>query len=149
MTIEGQFQFENVGSDAVWSFLTDPDRIAFCLSGCEKLVPTGAGAYDMTMCIGIGAIRGRFKGTIALSDIHPPSEFRMTVAGSGAPGFVNGNGLIRLAAVDNGTQVHYSGNVNAGGAIASVGQRMISGAARMVIDRFFKCVAQTLNGSTG
>jgi len=36
------------------------------------------------------------------------------------------------------------GDVNAGGAIASVGQRMIGGAARMVIDRFFKCIAENV-----
>ncbi len=146
MKIEGQFTFDNIASNAVWSFLTDPDRIASCLSGCEELVPTGDNTYEMTMSIGIGAIRGKFKGSIRLHDTHPTNEFAMTVSGSGAPGFVNGEGTVRLEAQDAGTHLTYSGDVSAGGAIASVGQRMIGGAARMVIDQFFKCAAEKISG---
>jgi carbon monoxide dehydrogenase subunit G len=68
----------------------------------------------------------------------------MTVSGSGAPGFVNGEGTVRINAEGRSTQLTYSGDVSAGGPIASVGQRMIGGAARMVIDQFFKCVAGKL-----
>ncbi len=141
MKIEGQFLFENIPSDAVWNFLTDPDRIASCLPGCEKLIPTGDGSYDMTISIGIGSIRGTFSGSIHLHDIHPRTDYAMTVKGSGAPGFVNGEGTIRLEVSGAGTQVSYSGDLSAGGPIASVGQRMIGGAARMVIGQFFKCAA--------
>src|SRR5262245_2857735 len=141
MHIEGEFTFDGIPNDAVWGFLTDPDRIASCLPGCERLVPTVDSSYEMTLSIGIGAIRGKFTGSIRLHDIHPTSDYGMTVSGSGAPGFVNGEGTIRLGGHENGTQVSYSGEVSAGGAIASVGQRMIGGAARMVIDQFFKCAA--------
>src|SRR5204863_7361605 len=148
MKVEGQFTFENTPSHAVWTFLTDPDRIASCLPGCEKLVPTGDGSYAMTMSIGVGAIRGKFTGSIRLRDVHPTTDYGMTVSGSGAPGFVNGEGTVRLAAQNGNTQLTYSGDVSAGGAIASVGQRMIGGAARMVIDQFFKCAAEKISGRT-
>ena len=81
MKVEGQFAFENTPSHAVWAFLTDPDRIASCLPGCEKLVPTGDGSYDMTLSIGVGAIRGKFGGSIRLHDVHPTTDYAMTVAG--------------------------------------------------------------------
>ena len=71
----------------------------------------------------------------------------MTVDGSGAPGFIKGEGTIQLTSADTGTFLRYSGDVSAGGPIATVGQRMIGGAARMIIDQFFKCVAGKLNGS--
>jgi carbon monoxide dehydrogenase subunit G len=98
----------------------------------------------MTLSFGVGAIRGNFSGSIRLHDIHPTTDYGMTVSGSGGVGFVNGEGTICLASADSGTTISYSGDVSAGGAIASVGQRMISGAARMVIDQFFKCVASKL-----
>jgi uncharacterized protein len=145
MKIEGQFTFDDISPAVVWGFVTDPDRIASCLPGCEKLVPTGDGSYEMTMSIGVGAIRGKFSGSIRLHDIHPSTDYGMTVSGSGAPGFVNGEGTVRLAVQENSTQLSYSGDVSAGGPIASVGQRMIGGAARMVIDQFFKCVAAQLS----
>jgi len=52
-----------------------------------------------------------------------------------------------LAPKDTGTLLHYSGDITAGGPIAGVGQRMIGGAARMVIDQFFKCVAGKLSAT--
>jgi uncharacterized protein len=144
MQITGQYRFDGVAPDTLWNFLTDAHRIAECLPGCEQLTQTGDGSYDMRMSIGIGAIRGVFSGQIRLHDLNPTTEYQMTVAGNGAPGFVNGEGKIHLTESENATLLDYSGDVSAGGAIASVGQRMISGAARMVIDRFFKCVADKL-----
>jgi len=145
MRIEGEFEFEGVAPLAVWDFLTDAHRIATCLPGCEKLDQTGEGAYDLQMRFGVGAISGVFSGSIRLHDLQPTSEYKMTVKGSGGPGFVNGGGTVQLAPQDTGTLLHYSGEVSAGGAIASLGQRMISGAARMVIDQFFKCVRSNLS----
>jgi carbon monoxide dehydrogenase subunit G len=144
MKLEGHFLFEGATTDTVWNALTDPDRIASCLPGCEKLIPTGENSYEMTMSMGIGAIRGKFSGAIRLHDIHPSSDYCMAVSGSGSAGFVNGEGNIQISSVAAGTVVTYTGDVSAGGAIASVGQRMISGAARMIIDRFFKCVSEKL-----
>ena len=144
MRIEGDFEFEGVAPLAVWGFLTDAHRIATCLPGCEKLEQTAEGAYDLQMRFGVGAISGVFSGSIRLHDLQPTSEYKMTVKGSGAPGFVNGEGTVQLAPQDTGTLLHYSGDVSAGGAIASLGQRMIGGAARMVIDQFFKCVRSNL-----
>jgi carbon monoxide dehydrogenase subunit G len=144
MQIVGQFQFDGVAAEALWQFLTDANRIAECLPGCEQLTHTGDGSYNMQMSIGIGAIRGVFSGQIRLHDLNPTSEYQMTVTGKGAPGFVKGEGRVRLTVSEAGTLLDYSGDVNAGGAIASVGQRMIGGAARMVIDRYFKCVTEKL-----
>ncbi len=149
MRIEGQFLFDEIPSEAVWAFLTDANRIAECLAGCEKLVETGDGTYEMQMKIGVGAISGTFTGRIRLHDLAPPSEYQMTVNGSGTPGFVNGEGKIQLTSNGTGTVLQYSGDVSAGGAIASLGQRMIGGAARMVIDQFFKCVAGKLDTNAG
>jgi carbon monoxide dehydrogenase subunit G len=142
--IEGQFTFEGIAPLAVWSFLTDANRIAQCLPGCEKLEETGGGVYDLQMRFGVGPVSGAFTGSIKLHDLQPTSEYKMTVSGKGGPGFVNGEGSVQLTPDDTGTVLHYTGDISAGGPIASVGQRMISGAARMAIDQFFKCAASKL-----
>jgi carbon monoxide dehydrogenase subunit G len=144
MRVEGQFAFSGVSPLAVWGFLTDAERIAECLPGCEKLVKTGEGLYDMQLKFGVGAVSGTFNGSIRLHDLQPTSEYQMSVNASGGPGFVKGEGRIQLTPDDTGTLLQYSGDVNAGGPIASLGQRMIGGAARMAIDQFFKCVAGKL-----
>src|SRR5215467_776347 len=134
MKIEGRFLFENLSPNEVWNFLTNPEHIASCLPGCESLVPTADDHYQMIMSFGVGAIRGKFSGNIRLHGVHAVTDYGMTVSGTGAVGFVNGDGTIRLTSMDSGTEIVYSGDVSAGGAIASVGQRMISGAARMIIE---------------
>jgi uncharacterized protein len=144
MKIEGQFSFAGIAPLAVWSFLTDANRIAQCLPGCEKLDQTAEGTYDLQMRFGVGAISGVFTGSIRLHDLQPASQYQMTVNGSGSPGFVKGEGTVQLTPDETGTLLHYSGDVSAGGPIASLGQRMIGGAARMAIDQFFKCVAGKL-----
>jgi carbon monoxide dehydrogenase subunit G len=149
MKIEGQFTFEAIPPLAVWEFLTDANRIAQCLPGCEKLEQTGEGAYDLQMRFGIGSISGVFGGSILLHDLQPTTEYKMTVNGSGSPGFVKGEGAIQITTGDTGALVKYSGDVSAGGPIASLGQRMVGGAARMVIDQFFKCVAGKLGSADG
>jgi len=147
MKIEGQFTFDGVAPLTVWGFLTDANRIAQCLPGCEKLFQTGDDTYDMELRFGVGPISGIFRGSIRLHDLQPTSEYQMTVNGSGAPGFVQGEGTIQLVPDDTGTLLHYSGDVTAGGPIASIGQRMMGGAARMIIDQFFKCVAGKLTAT--
>ena len=129
---------------AVWSFLTDANRIAECLPGCEKLEQTAENTFDLQMKFGVGPINGVFTGSIRLHDLQPTSEYKMAVNGSGKPGFVKGEGTVQITPDDSGTSLRYSGDVSAGGPIASLGQRMISGAARLVIDQFFKCVAKKL-----
>lgn len=147
MKIEGQFAFSGIAPLVVWAFLTDANRIAQCLTGCENLAQTGEDTYEMELRFGVGAISGVFRGSIRLHDLQPTSEYQMTVNGSGAPGFVKGEGRIQLSPDDTGTLVHYSGDVTAGGPIAAVGQRMIGGTARMIIDQFFKCVAGKLTAT--
>src|ERR1051326_7624878 len=103
MKIDGQFAFESIAPLAVWSFLTDASRIAECLPGCQKLVETGGGTYDMDLRFGVGAISGVFKGSIRLHDLQPTYEYQMSVNGSGSPGFVKGEGTVQLTAQDAGT----------------------------------------------
>ena len=145
MKIEGQFAFAGIAPLAVWGFLTDANRIAQCLPGCDNLVQTADGSYEMELRFGVGAISGTFRGSIRLHDLQPTSEYRMSVNGSGTPGFIKGEGAVQLTPDDTGTLLKYSRDVSAGGPIASLGQRMIGGAARMVIDQFFRCVAGKLS----
>ena len=144
--IDGQFAFDGLAPSSVWGFLTDANRISECLPGCEKLIQTGEGTFNLDMRFGVGPISGVFRGSIRLHGLVPPSEYQMTVDGSGTPGFVKGDGTIRLTDTGSGTLLNYSGDVSAGGPIASVGQRMIGGTARLIIDQFFKCVGGKLSG---
>jgi len=68
----------------------------------------------------------------------------MAVEGSGGPGFVRGNAAMQLSDVDGGTRVSYDADVQVGGLIASVGQRMLGGVTKMMLDQFFNRMTELL-----
>ena len=61
----------------------------------------------------------------------------MVVDGKGGPGFVKGSGDLDLQTDEGTTTVSYTGDVQVGGTIASVGQRMIQGTVKMMATQFF------------
>jgi Carbon monoxide dehydrogenase subunit G (CoxG) len=65
-------------------------------------------------------------------------SYGLVAEGKGRPGFVKGKAAIALAAEAAATTLTVTGEVQAGGAIARVGQRIIMSAARLMMDRFFK-----------
>jgi len=130
--------------DKVWAAFLDPEILAQALPGCEKLEAIGPNEYKATMKIGVAAIKGTFEGKVKLSDLEPPNRYRMAVEGSGGPGFVRGAAGMQMSDVDGGTKVSYDADVQVGGLIASVGQRMLGGVTKMMLDQFFTRMTELL-----
>jgi carbon monoxide dehydrogenase subunit G len=128
----------------VWEAFFDSDLLRQAIPGCEKLEAIGDDEYKSTMKIGVAAIKGTFEGKVKLSDKNPPESYRMFVEGSGGPGFVRGSALITLTDSDGGTRVSYSADVQVGGLIAGVGQRMLGGVTKMMADKFFEKMSELL-----
>jgi uncharacterized protein len=128
----------------VWDAFLDPEQLRQAIPGCEKLEAIGTDEYTAIMKVGVAAVKGTFTGKVKLSDKHPPESFRMAVEGSGGPGFVRGDTLIALTEIEGGTRVSYSADVQVGGLIAGVGQRMLGGVSKMMADQFFNRMSQLL-----
>jgi carbon monoxide dehydrogenase subunit G len=69
--------------------------------------------------------------------MRPPEHYRISVQGKGAVGFAKGSADFDLEEKDGGTLIKYSGEMQIGGTLAGVGQRMIQGAAKMMAAQFF------------
>ena len=130
--------------DQVWELLNDPERLAKCLPGAERLEPDGPDRYKVAMKFGIAALSGNFQGSVELADRKPPESLQMRIEGRGAPGFMKGEGTILLRAKGQETEVKYEGEAQVGGVIASVGQRMIEAAAKKMVAQFFASAAEEL-----
>jgi carbon monoxide dehydrogenase subunit G len=143
MKIEGSADIP-APRDKVWAAFLDPDILAQALPGCEKLEAIGPNEYKATMKVGVAAIKGTFEGKVKLSDLEPPNRYRMAVEGSGGPGFVRGAAGMQMSDVDGGTKVSYDADVQVGGLIASVGQRMLGGVTKMMLDQFFTRMTELL-----
>ena len=136
MKIEGTQKLHAL-RDRVYSALTEPKILQHCIPGCESLEQTAENTYAAVLKAGVGAIKGTFKGEVRLEDMRPPEHYRIVVAGKGAVGFAKGSADFDLTDDDGGTLINYSGELQIGGTIAGVGQRMIEAAAKMMAARFF------------
>jgi uncharacterized protein len=130
--------------ERVWAAFLDPAVLARALPGCEGLEAIGPGEYKAKVKIGVAAIKGSFEGKVRLFDQEPPNRYKMALEGSGGPGFVRGEAGMELSDADGGTRVTYSADVQVGGLIASVGQRMLGGVSKMMLDQFFTRMTEIL-----
>ena len=133
----------------VWEFLIDPQRLARCLPGCEKLEAVGEHEYASQINVGLAAVKGVYTGKVKLEEMQPPAHYKMLIDGKGKQGFIKGNGILDLEEQNGQTLLKYSGDIQVGGPLASVGQRMVDGAAKMMIGQFFTAMEAELQAMPG
>jgi len=148
MKLSGTQTF-SVPRQQVWDFLTDPQRLAKCMPGCEKLEVIGEHEYSGVINIGLAAVKGVYNGKVKLAEVQPPLHYKLVLDGKGKQGFVRGTGTIDLAEQQGQTLLTYQGDVQIGGLLVSVGQRMVDGAAKMMIGQFFTAMEAELQAAPG
>jgi carbon monoxide dehydrogenase subunit G len=121
--------------------MQDPEVLAGAMPGCESLEKIGDHEYRLKMKLAMASLSGAFDGKVRIADQNPPESFRLIVEGSGKLGFLKGEGLLRFGPAGSGSEVAYEGDVQVGGTLAAVGQRLIDATARMMIKRFFEKLA--------
>ena len=137
MKIAGE-QPLSASREQVWELFNDPERLSKLVPGLEKLEVLGPEEFAGTINVGIAAVKGTYSGKIKLEDKRPPEHYKMLVDGKGKMGFVKGSGTLDLAADGpSATIVKYSGDVQVGGPLQQVGQRLIESAAKMMMGQFF------------
>jgi hypothetical protein len=147
MKIEGSHDIR-APRETVWDAFQDPERLRQAIPGCERLDALGDDEFKATMKVGVAAVKGTFEGKVRLADKKPPESYRLAVEGSGGPGFVRGETLISLSDIEGGTRVSYSADVQVGGLIAGVGQRMLGGVSKMMAEQFFSRMSQLLQAKS-
>ncbi len=124
--------------EQVWELFNDPERLSKLVPGLEKLEVLSPDEFAGTINVGIAAVKGTYSGKIKLEDKRAPEHYKMLVDGKGKMGFVKGSGTLDLVAAGaNETTVKYSGDVQVGGPLQQVGQRLIESAAKMMMGQFF------------
>jgi carbon monoxide dehydrogenase subunit G len=139
MKVEGVYTFPGPPQQ-VWELLLSADSLRACIPGAESLTETGPDHWDAVLRVGVAAIKGTYKGKVAIVDKDPPNAYTLEVEGSGGPGFVKGTARISLEPDGSGTRVKVEGDGQVGGMLAGVGQRMLPGVAKMLMNQFFECL---------
>ena len=128
----------------VWDVLMDTSAIAGCVPGCQELTPIGNDRFRAKMAVVVAAVTGNFDATIELADKTPPSGYTLRVDGQSRAGFVKGASRIDLVDVNGQTRVDVNADVQVGGPVARVGQRLLEGVGKAMMDKFFACLSKKL-----
>ena len=131
----------------VWRTLLDPDKLAAVIPGCHKLDRVGENDYRADVSLGVGPVRGRFSASVKLSDMVAPQSARLSGGLVGPLGASQGEGHVRLGPEGDGTRVRYDYTIVLTGTVASVGGRMIDGAARALVRQFFQRLTAQVGGA--
>jgi len=108
------------------------------MPGCESMIEVAPDQYEAVMKVGIASVKGTYKGKVTIKEKQPPAHYILSGEGSGGPGFMQGDVAIDLEEVNGQTVLRYSTDAKVGGLIASIGQRMLNGVSKMMVDQFFK-----------
>lgn len=135
MKIEGQYTF-NGPREQVWKLLRDPDVLVTALPGTKSLKQVGANEYEGELQIHIGPITGTFGGKLRILNEVAPESVTLAVEGNGKIGFVKGSGDVKLTAQGPAvTLMQYTGDIQIGGKVASVGQRLFDTVSKGMIEQ--------------
>ncbi len=144
MKIEGTHVFNGPRQD-VWEMFYDPNILASALPGAQKMEMVNENEFKFDMNVRVGPVSGAFSGELQLENVVEPDSLTLKGGGKGAPGFLNGVGDVKFKDQEDGTTLmEYEGEVNIGGALASVGQRMIDSVAKSMIRTGFETLDKAL-----
>ena len=132
MKLQGEHTFQ-APREVVWKTVLDPEVLTNILPGCEDFHQVAENEYEGVLVMKVGPVKGKFQGKVELSDLQEPSSYHLRISGKGAPGFVDGQGVLTLR--EDGpsrTILGYEIDAKVGGRIASVGQRLLDSSTKVI-----------------
>ena len=134
MKIEGSFRVK-APTDRVWQYIRDPDQVAPCVPGCEKVEVTGPTTYAATVKVALGPIKTSFRVTVEVTTEEPPRFIASVTRGEegGRASTLTAHNELRLEEVDPATtEVRYSSEVSIFGRLGKYGLGMMKKKAETI-----------------
>jgi carbon monoxide dehydrogenase subunit G len=123
----------------IWAHLNSADTLRACIPGCEELTGSPEDGFEAVVKQKVGPVKSTFKGAVTLADIVDLKSY--TIAGEGkggVAGFAKGAAKVWLEDTDGGVELFYDVDAKVGGKLAQLGNRIIHGFARKMVDAFFE-----------
>lgn len=150
MILTGTFTFDGP-RDAVFDLLQDPAVLAKALPGTKTLTRTSDDRYEGVMKVSVGPMTAaEFAVTVELKDKVAPEKFSMLIDGKGSVGFTKGTATIELQESPGPiTVMSYTSDVQIGGKIAAVGQRLLESVGKMMTAQALTALNKELQARLG
>lgn len=124
--------------EVVWKALNDPAVLKQCIPGCQSITKNSDTDMAATVQVALGPLKVKFNGKVKLTDLKPPSSYRISGQGDGGfAGSASGGANVKLEAVPEGTRLSYDVDAQVAGKLATIGARFIDPVARKLAGEFF------------
>jgi carbon monoxide dehydrogenase subunit G len=147
MILSGTYEF-SAPRERVWELLQDPAVLAKALPGTERLVLSAPDRFEGVMKVSVGPVTAaKFDMSVTLTEKDPPKRFVMQIDGKGGVGFTKGTATIELdekSATE--TVLRYDSNIQVGGKIAAVGQRLLEQVGKMMSKQALEALEREMRG---
>ena len=148
MKIEKTFTV-SAPQEQVWSFITDPQKVAPCIPGCEGAEEKERGKYAAAIDVKVGPIRTTFHVEIEQTEERPPDFATYLTKGE------EGSRASRISATStlalktmsaNSTEVTYASDINIVGRLGKFGSGMMQKIADNLGEEFVANLKSKLEG---
>lgn len=137
MKMSGE-EFIAAPREVVWKALNDVNVLKKCIPGCQEIKQTSPTHMEATVAIKVGPVKASFGGQVTLSDMNPPSSYRISGKGTGIAGVASGGANVTLTEADGGTKLAYDVDAQVGGKLAMLGARLMDSTAANLAGQFFE-----------
>ena len=133
--------------ETVWKHLNSADTLQACIPGCQELSGSPEDGFQATVVQKVGPVKATFKGEVTLEDVNAPESYKLVGEGKGGvAGFAKGGAVVKLTEVEGGTELSYDVEAKVGGKLAQLGNRIVSGFAKKMVDAFFERFEAVVEG---
>lgn len=122
-----------------WDCLSDPDLVAGCVPGVEKVERVDDTHFLVTVTVKVGVIKPTFRLNVTLVEQKPPAYLRSTCTGeaNGMMGSLRQTTHIHLLKINEGeTRVDVNAEVDVFGRLGTFGYGVLKGKADQLWEQF-------------
>jgi carbon monoxide dehydrogenase subunit G len=131
--------------ERAWEFLTDPRQVTACAPDLQSLQIVDDEHFTVVARAGVGPVKGTFTFAVTWLERQAPALARVQARGKVPGSAVDMQTEMTLTDLDHSrTLLHWEADVTVRGVMASVGGRLIQGAADKITQQLFACVKAKL-----
>lgn len=138
MILEGSHTFKGISTETLWETLQSQEALRSALPGCQTFEEVEEDVFKAELGINVGPVKGVFTADVRQVEKQEPEFYRLLVNGKGKPGEINASADMSLENSDAGAVLNCVADVKVTGLLASVGQRVMGGVAKVLLNQFFK-----------
>lgn len=123
----------------VWDFLTDPNQMAQCVPGVEKVGEIEhLKKYRGIVSVGLGSVKAKFSGEVDVLELEEPNRAKLKAHGNATGSVADAVCEMTMSdGDDNSTVVNWVADINVSGQLASLVSRLMVPVSQKLASVFY------------